>query len=141
MDRVSKRLSDRGYDVEALHGDISQYQREQILNRFKQRRINVLIATDVAARGIDISSLSHVINYSLPQSPESYIHRIGRTGRVGKEGTAITFVTPDEYRKLVFIKRVTKTDIRKERIPAIEDVIKSKKKRIKNDIKAIIQSL
>jgi len=140
VDKVSKRLSDRGYDVEGLHGDISQYQRERILNKFKEKRINVLIATDVAARGIDINNLSHVINYALPQNPDAYVHRIGRTGRAGKEGTAITFVTPDEYRKLVAIKRITKTDIRKEKLPDVDDVIRSKKIRIKNDINNIIKS-
>jgi len=140
VDDVSKKLSDRGYDAEGLHGDISQHQRERILEKFKRRRVNILVATDVAARGIDIISLSHVINYSLPQNPESYVHRIGRTGRAGKEGTAITFVTPYEYRKLIAIKRITKTNIRKEKLPAIEDVIRSKKTRIKNDIAGIIQS-
>ncbi|UCC95839.1 MAG: DEAD/DEAH box helicase [Candidatus Omnitrophota bacterium] len=140
VDEVSKKLCDRGYDAEGLHGDISQYQRERTLKKFKERRINVLVATDVAARGIDIISLSHVINYSLPQNPESYVHRIGRTGRAGKEGTAITFVTPAEYRKLIAIKRFTKTDIRKEKIPAVEEVIRSKKTRIKNDIVDILQS-
>lgn len=140
VDNVSKKLSDRGYDVDGLHGDISQYQRERILKKFKDQRSNILIATDVAARGIDINNLSHVINYSLPQNPESYIHRIGRTGRAGKEGTAVTFVTPDEYRKLVAIKRMTKTNIRKEKLPEVEDVIRSKKTRIKNEIKDIIQS-
>jgi len=141
VDNVSRKLMDRGYDVDGLHGDISQHQRQRILTRFKQKHINVLIATDVAARGIDIINLSHVINYSLPQNPESYVHRIGRTGRAGKEGTAITFVTPDEYRKLLAIKRLTKTDIRKSKIPAVEDIIKSKKIRIKKDINEIINSL
>jgi len=140
VDRVSKKLSDRGYDVEGLHGDISQHQRERILNKFKEKRINILIATDVAARGIDISDLSHVINYALPQNPDAYVHRIGRTGRAGKEGIAITFVTPDEYRKLAAIKRITKTNIRKEKLPDAEDVIKSKKVRIKNNINNIIES-
>ncbi|OPX30796.1 MAG: RNA helicase [Candidatus Omnitrophica bacterium 4484_171] len=140
VDTVSKKLLDRGYDADGLHGDISQAQRERILNRFKQKRINILVATDVAARGIDIYNLTHVINYSLPQDPERYVHRIGRTGRAGKEGTAITFVTPDEYRKLLIIKRVAKTDIRREKIPAIEDVIRAKKTRIKNELAGIIQS-
>lgn len=140
VDTVAKKLGDRGYDVEGLHGDISQYQRERILGKFKQQRINVLVATDVAARGIDINNLTHVINYSLPQNPESYVHRIGRTGRAGKEGTAITFVTPAEYRKLVAIKRVIKINIRKEKIPAVEDIIRTKKTRIKNDINGIIRS-
>ena len=100
----------------------------------------MLIATDVAARGIDISDVTHVINYSLPQNPESYVHRIGRTGRAGKIGTAVTFVTPDEYRKLILIKRIAKADIRKEKIPGIEDVIEIKKTKIKEDINEIIQS-
>ncbi|MFH1878348.1 MAG: DEAD/DEAH box helicase [Candidatus Omnitrophota bacterium] len=140
VDNITKKLSNRGYDVEGLHGDISQYQRERILDKFKQQRVNTLIATDVAARGIDISNLTHVINFSLPQNPESYIHRIGRTGRAGKEGTAITFITPDEYRKLIFIKRITKTDIRKGKLPGVEDIIRSKKTRIKEDVLDILRS-
>ncbi|MFH1876828.1 MAG: DEAD/DEAH box helicase [Candidatus Omnitrophota bacterium] len=138
VDEISHRLMDRGYDAEAIHGDLSQYQREKILEKFKKKRINVLVATDVAARGIDIVSLTHVINFALPQDPESYVHRIGRTGRAGKEGTAITFVTPQEYRQLTFIKRVARTDIRKEKLPNIEDVIAIKKERIKSDIADII---
>jgi ATP-dependent RNA helicase DeaD len=94
----------------------------------------------VAARGIDIYNLTHVINYSLPQDPESYVHRVGRTGRAGKEGTAITFVTPQEYRRLIFIKRIAKTDIRKEKLPKVSDVISVKKERIKDEVSAIIQS-
>ncbi|AEX86220.1 DNA/RNA helicase, superfamily II [Marinitoga piezophila KA3] len=140
VDTVSNRLIDRGYSAEALHGDLSQYQRERILRKFKTKRANILVATDVAARGIDISDLTHVINYSLPQNPESYVHRIGRTGRAGKEGTAITFVTPEEYRKLLFIKRISKSDIKKKRIPKIKDVIESKKNRIKTEINNILES-
>nr|WP_211436152.1 DEAD/DEAH box helicase [Candidatus Kuenenia stuttgartiensis] len=84
VDAVASHLIERGYDADALHGDISQSLREKILAKFKKRQINILIATDVAARGLDIHNLSHVINYSLPQDPESYVHRIGRTGRAGK---------------------------------------------------------
>lgn len=138
VDRVSHRLGDRGYDAEALHGDLSQNQRELIFKKFKSKKINILVATDVAARGIDVSDLTHVINYSLPQNPESYVHRIGRTGRAGKEGTAITFITPSEYRKLVFIKKVANTDIRKEKLPEIQDIIDVKKDRIKEVINKII---
>jgi ATP-dependent RNA helicase DeaD len=140
VDRIGRRLVDRGYDADALHGDISQYQRETILNKFKRKRTNVLVATDVAARGIDIIDLTHVINFSLPQDPEYYVHRIGRTGRAGKEGTAITFVTPEEYRSLLFIQRITKAKIRKEKIPKVKDIIDSKKKRIKTQLKNIIKS-
>lgn len=138
VDNVASKLIDRGYEAEALHGDISQYQRERILNKFKKQRVNILVATDVAARGIDIIDLTHVINFSLPQDPEGYVHRIGRTGRAGKGGTAITFVTPDEYRKILFIKRFAKTDIRKEKIPEIEDIINAKKERIKAELSNII---
>ncbi|MCF7874120.1 MAG: DEAD/DEAH box helicase [Candidatus Omnitrophica bacterium] len=140
VDKLAKKLGARGYDSDALHGDISQSQRERILDRFRQKRINVLVATDVAARGIDVSDLTHVINFSLPQDPRSYVHRIGRTGRAGRSGTAITFVTPDEYRKLVYIKRITKTDIRKKKIPGVEDVISSRKLRIKKSIIDLINS-
>nr|WP_240739550.1 helicase-related protein [Marinitoga lauensis] len=139
VDTVSNRLIDRGYNAEALHGDLSQYQRERILRKFKSKRANILVATDVAARGIDINDLTHVINYSLPQNPESYVHRIGRTGRAGKEGTAITFVTPEEYRKLLFIKRISKSNIKKMPIPKVKDVIETKKLRIKSEINSILE--
>lgn len=124
---IAGRLNDRGYDAEALHGDIGQNYRELTLKRFRNKKINILVATDVAARGIDINNLTHVINYSIPQEAESYVHRIGRTGRAGKEGTAITFITPQEYRRLLQIQRVVKKEIRKEKLPDIKDIIQAKK--------------
>ena len=139
-DNVTHKLNSRGYGVDALHGDITQSQREKILGKMKGRVINILVATDVAARGIDISGLSHVINYSLPQNPEAYIHRIGRTGRAGSEGTAITFVSPYEYRKLNFIKRIAGTDIRREELPEIDDIIGAKKDRLKSQVETAIAS-
>ncbi len=139
VDTVANKLIDRGYDAEALHGDLSQYQRERIMDKFRSLRISILVATDVAARGIDVANLTHVINYSLPQDPESYVHRIGRTGRAGHQGRAVTFVTPEEYRKLLFIKRIAKTDIRKEQIPDIKEVISFKKMRLKDDLIGIIE--
>ncbi len=138
VDSVATHLMDRGYDAEAIHGDISQVQRERTLDKFKKQRINILVATDVAARGIDVNNLTHVINYSLPQDPESYVHRIGRTGRAGNEGTAITFITPSEYKRLMFIQRFAKTDIKKSKVPKVEDIIKAKKKKIYNDLTAIL---
>ncbi|HDK82126.1 MAG TPA: DEAD/DEAH box helicase, partial [Nitrospirae bacterium] len=140
VDTVANHLVERGYDADALHGDLSQDQREKILNKFKKRRINILVATDVAARGIDVQDLTHVINYALPQDPESYVHRIGRTGRAGKEGTAITFITPQEYKKLQYIQRSAKTDIRKAKLPRVKDVIKIKKRRIRANLEAIVKS-
>lgn len=139
VDNVVSHLVDRGYDAEAIHGDISQSQRERTLEKFKKQTVNILIATDVAARGIDVNNLTHVINYSLPQDPESYVHRIGRTGRAGNEGTAITFITPSEYKKLMFIKRVAKTDIKKSRIPNVKDIIDAKKKKIYDDLAGILE--
>ena len=133
------RLNDRGYDAEGLHGDISQNHREVTLKRFKSKRLNVLVATDVAARGIDVNDLSHVINYAI-QEAESYVHRIGRTGRAGKQGTAITFITPSEYRKLMFIQKIVKTEIRKEKLPRIKDVIEAKKVRIYAELEKIVEN-
>lgn len=137
-DGVAAHLIDRGYDAEPIHGDISQAQRERTLDKFKRKRINILVATDVAARGIDVSNLTHVINYSLPQDPDAYVHRIGRTGRAGKEGTAITFITPSEYRRLMFIQRMAKADIKKSTVPKVKDVIKAKKRKIYEELSVIL---
>ncbi len=97
-----------------------------------------LAATSVATRGIDINDLSHVINYAIPQEVESYVHRIGRTGRAGKEGTAITFITPQEYRRLLQIQKAVKKEIKKEKLPDVKDVIQAKKFRIIDDIGQIL---
>lgn len=140
VENVANKLMERGYNSEALHGDISQSQRERILKKFKRQRINILVATDVAARGIDVNNLTHVINYALPQDPESYVHRIGRTGRAGNQGTAITFIEPGEYRKLSYIKKIAKANIKKGQLPQIDDVISAKKSKIKNEIENIIES-
>ena len=140
VDSIGNRLSERGYDADALHGDMSQSLREKILGKFKKKTINILVATDVASRGIDVQNLTHVINYSLPQDPESYVHRIGRTGRAGKKGIAITFITPAEYRKLQFIKRRAQTDIRKAKLPQVKDVIQAKKIRIKTRLGEIVKT-
>lgn len=140
VDRLTGQLNDRGYAAHGIHGDVSQFQRELILKKFKKKQARILVATDVAARGIDIQDLTHVINYSLPQDPESYVHRIGRTGRAGKQGIAITFITSSEYRKLVFIQKVAKTEIRKESVPDVKDIIQTKKDRIVNDVQQNIET-
>jgi len=137
VDNVATHLAERGYDTGAIHGDIAQNQREKILGQFKKKRINVLVATDVAARGIDVNNLTHVINYSIPHDPEAYVHRIGRTGRAGNQGTAITFITPREYKKLMFIQRVAKTDIKKSKVPDVKEIIATKKKMINEDLIAM----
>ncbi len=139
-DELAHKLSDRGYAAAALHGDVTQHQREKILRSFKNKKINILVATDVAARGIDVDDLTHVINYSIPQNPEAYIHRIGRTGRAGRNGTAITFITPSEFRKLMRIQQKTKVEIRHEKLPKVKNVIRKKRERIIEKIADIIEN-
>lgn len=140
VDELVNRLTERGYAAEGLHGDVSQAQREKILRRFKKKLVNILVATDVAARGIDVNNLTHVINYSLPQDSESYVHRIGRTGRAGNTGTAITFISNSEYRQFGSLKRDIKVDIKKVAIPTAQDVIEIKKGKIRDDMAEIIES-
>ena len=108
---LAEKLSARGFTAEAINGDIAQNQRERIIKQLKNGKIDILIATDVAARGLDVNRISHVVNYDIPQDPESYVHRIGRTGRAGREGKAILFVAPRERRMLKTIERITRQPI------------------------------
>ncbi len=133
-DEVSRMLIDRGYNAEAIHGDLAQKQRELILHKLREKRISILVATDVAARGIDVQDLTHVINYTIPQNPETYVHRIGRTGRAGKTGSAITFVTPSEMRRFTYIKRSVGFEINRENIPDAQTIIAIKRERILDSI-------
>ena len=139
-DRVTRELDMKGYEAAALHGDIMQNQREKVLERFRSGKTRILVATDVAARGIDISGLSHVVNYSLPFDTATYVHRIGRTGRAGTTGVAITFVRPEERRKLGFLTKnvlkATKSELKEGKIPSIHEVLDVKEKRVINELKA-----
>ncbi len=119
VDELSEALNKRGYEVEGIHGDLSQGRRSIVLNSFKEGRVDVLVATDVAARGLDISGVTHVFNFDIPQDPESYVHRVGRTGRVGKKGVAVTLVTPREMHLLRTIESVTKHKIEKKAVPTL----------------------
>ncbi len=109
VDEIAEGLQVRGFRAEGIHGDLTQGKRESVLNQFKSGRVEVLVATDVAARGLDISGVTHVYNFDIPQDPESYVHRIGRTGRAGRTGEAISFVTPREIPHLRLIEKVTKS--------------------------------
>ena len=140
VDELVNRLLERGYLADGLHGDVSQAQREKILRKFKRKFSNILVATDVAARGIDVNNLTHVINYSLPQDSESYVHRIGRTGRAGNQGTAITFISHSEYRQFLAMRKEVKADIRKEEIPTVHDVIALKKQHILQELEETIET-
>ncbi|HQV77994.1 MAG TPA: DEAD/DEAH box helicase [Chitinophagales bacterium] len=135
---ISNHLNDKGYTSDALHGDIQQNLREKVVKQFKTNKYGVLVATDVAARGIDISDLTHVINYGLPQDPESYVHRIGRTGRAGKLGKAIAIISPSERRKLLFVERISKAKMKKGKLPDADDMVKIKTRRLTEHVETII---
>lgn len=138
-DRVTRELDLRGYEAAALHGDIMQNQREKVLERFRMKKTRILVATDVAARGIDISGLTHVVNYSLPFDAATYVHRIGRTGRAGAEGIAVTFVRPEERRKLGFMQKAvakaSKGQMKEGTVPAVKEVLSVKEKRVIAELK------
>ncbi len=122
VDQLAETLNGRGYRAEALHGGLSQDQRTRVLGRLKSETADLLIATDVAARGLDIDTLTHVVNFDVPSAPESYVHRIGRVGRAGREGTAITLAQPREHRMLKTIERLTRQPIAIETVPTVADL-------------------
>src|SRR5687768_3866184 len=120
--QLANELVVRGIPAEAIHGDLDQKAREAVLGRFRSNQLKVLVATDVAARGLDIEDISHVFNYHLPDDAEVYIHRIGRTGRAGKTGVAITLVSPREKRRLREVEALTKQPIKKMELPTASDI-------------------
>ena len=122
VDRLTETLNGRGYRAEALHGGMDQQQRDRVMSRLRGGSIELLVATDVAARGLDIEQLTHVVNYDVPSAPELYTHRIGRVGRAGREGTAITLVEPREHRMLKTIERATGQPIAVEKLPTVADL-------------------
>ena len=122
VDDLAEALSGRGHDAAALHGGLSQEQRDRVMGRFRDGALDVLVATDVAARGLDIEHVSHVVNFDVPSSPDAYVHRIGRTGRAGREGTAITLVEPREHRLLLNIESATRTRLDRATVPSIADL-------------------
>ena len=122
---VADFLMQNGYAADALHGDLSQAQRDTVMKKFRLKNIDILVATDVAARGLDVDSLTHVIHFSLPDDPEVFVHRSGRTGRAGKDGISMALIKPEESRKLKQIKSETKIDIEEKKIPTGKDIIKA----------------
>ncbi|MDP4178881.1 MAG: DEAD/DEAH box helicase [Bacillota bacterium] len=138
VDELVSSMQSRGYNVEGMHGDINQNQRLSTLKKFKEGSIDFLVATDVAARGIDVENVTHVINYDLPQDTESYVHRIGRTGRANKEGIAYSLVTPREYMALKQIEKATKSKVKRKEIPTIDDIYEIKYQNMLSDIRTTI---
>lgn len=128
VDEIHDGLKKRGYPAEALHGDLPQARRDRVTQSFRDGFTEILVATDVAARGLDFSDLSHVYNFDIPQDPDSYVHRIGRTGRVGKTGTAVTFVTSRELSHLQLIERSIKRKIARISIPTVGEALEGKQR-------------
>jgi ATP-dependent RNA helicase DeaD len=138
VDGVAEHLAADGYQVDRLHGDISQAQRERVMQRFRDRKIEFLIATDVAARGIDVDDIEVVLNYDLPRDPEDYVHRIGRTGRAGRSGLAISFTTPREVFMLERIARLTRIRVRREKLPTAAEAALKRMEVLVNRVKLLI---
>ncbi|MGL4669174.1 MAG: DEAD/DEAH box helicase [Methanobacteriaceae archaeon] len=126
VDRLVRDLKNRGYDVSGIHGDLSQNKRDSVMNAYRKGKIDILVATDVAARGIDVPDVEAVFNYDVPSDNEYYVHRIGRTGRAGKSGHAFTFVAGKDVYKLRDIMRFTKTKIKQQKVPSMEEMNKAK---------------
>ena len=122
VDDLAEALSARGHDAGALHGGLAQEGRDRMMGRFRDGSLDVLVATDVAARGLDIDHVSHVVNYDVPSDPDQYVHRIGRTGRAGREGTAITLVEPREHRQLRNIEHATHSKLQIAHLPTVADL-------------------
>lgn len=139
VDELAGELSGRGYSAEGLHGDMKQAQRDRVMNNFRKGKTDILIATDVAARGIDVDDVEAVFNYDLPQDDEYYVHRIGRTGRAGRTGKAFSFVKGKEVYKLKDIQRYCKTKILAQPIPSSDDVAQIKAEKIMDAIGSVIE--
>jgi ATP-dependent RNA helicase DeaD len=140
VDELAEALNLRGYAAEGIHGDLSQAKRLSVLRKFKEGAIEILVATDVAARGLDISGVTHVYNFDIPQDPESYVHRIGRTGRAGKTGMAMTFVTPRETGQLHNIEKTTKRKMERMRPPTLDEALEGQQRIAIEKLLAVVES-
>lgn len=139
VDELSASMQARGFLADGLHGDLTQAQRDRVMKKFRENQLEILVATDVAARGLDIENVTHVVNYDIPQDPESYVHRIGRTGRAGRKGVAITFIEPREYRQLKLIEKMIKTRIVRGQLPSAADLLDRQKEVVKNRLVYLIE--
>ncbi len=140
VDELASALQAHDYQADAIHGDLKQAQRDRVMNSFRKGLTKILIATDVAARGIDVKGIEAVFNYDLPQDDESYVHRIGRTGRAGLSGISLSFVTGRGRNRISEIERYTKSKMEKKEIPSIDEIVKQKQKKIYSDITEIIDN-
>ena len=139
VDELVIALATRGYEAEGLHGDLSQNQRDRVMKKFRSGQVDILVATDVAARGLDIDNITHVVNFDVPSDSESYVHRIGRTGRAGNSGVALTFITPREFRQLKLIERSIKTKILRGTLPTDASVLERQREQIVSKMQTILE--
>ena len=139
-DAVAERLNGSGHIAQAIHGDLNQAQRERVLERFREGHIQVLVGTDVAARGLDIPDVSHVVNYDVPPDADSYVHRIGRTGRAGKAGEAVTLITPRERRQLALIEHGVHRRLLPLRLPSPEDVAARRRAAFRDELLSVVDA-
>ncbi|RSZ65421.1 DEAD/DEAH box helicase, partial [Corynebacterium hylobatis] len=139
-EEIAEKLRARGFSAAAINGDIAQAQRERTVDQLKDGRLDILVATDVAARGLDVERISHVFNFDIPNDTESYVHRIGRTGRAGRTGEAILFVTPRERRMLSAIERATKAPLTEMELPSVDDVNEARKAKFADTITEALES-
>lgn len=138
VDELSRGLIARGYNAAGIHGDLTQDRRSKIMRRFKEGHLDILVATDVAARGLDISGVTHVYNYDIPSDPDSYVHRIGRTGRAGHHGVSLTFVTPNEMNYLHEIEKLTRARMLPLKPPTEEEAFRGQVASAYNDIDSLV---
>ncbi|MCG0237803.1 MAG: DEAD/DEAH box helicase [Firmicutes bacterium] len=138
VDELAEALQRRGYLAEGIHGDMNQAQRNRVMARFKEGQIELLVATDVAARGLDIEGVTHVINFDIPQDAESYVHRIGRTGRAGRSGTALTLITSREFPQLRLIERTIRQRIQRRPLPSLADVAERQREVLKERLLRVL---
>ena len=141
VDELVQELQGRGYFAEGLHGDLKQEQRDRVMNSFRNGATEILVATDVAARGIDVDDVEAVFNYDIQQDDEYYVHRIGRTGRAGRDGIAFSFVVGREVYKLRDIQRYCKTRIIPQAIPSLDDITEIKAEKIMDQVKETINNV
>ena len=136
---LASTLKRMKFNVAAMHSDLEQSQREEVMKEFKNGRIDILVATDVVSRGIDINDIKLVINFDIPHDPEDYVHRIGRTGRAGNTGVAMTFITPREFRQLKLIERTVKTKIQRRQLPTAANVIERQRDQIISKMQTVLE--
>ena len=133
-DELNRVLNSRGYAADSLHGDMSQRERDHVMERFRKGNIEILVATDLAARGLDVEMVTHVFNYDIPEDPDGYVHRIGRTGRAGRDGVAITLVEPRQIRQLKIIEKHIGKKINRQNLPSLQDAIERRQEMLVNKL-------